>query len=112
MLFLVFSLANDRYALEASQVVEVLPLVNWKCLPSAPVGIAGIMDYRGTPAPLLDLSALTLGTPSRKWMSPRIVVVKYCPDSAPPRLLGLLAECATGTLRRNEEDFLPSGVMS
>jgi CheW-like domain len=36
MLFLVFQLGTDRYAIEAAQVVEVLPLVNAKHIPRAP----------------------------------------------------------------------------
>jgi chemotaxis-related protein WspB len=109
MLFLVFSLGNDRYAVDATQVVEILPLVNRKSLPGAPPGVAGIIDYRGNPAPLLDLSELVLGTPCRKWMSTRIVMINYL-DADPPRMLGLLAEGATGTIRLDERDFLPAGL--
>jgi chemotaxis-related protein WspB len=109
MLFLVFSLGNDRYAIDAVQVVEILPLVNWKSLPGAPPGLAGIIDYRGNPAPLLDLSELALGTPSRKWLSTRIIMINYR-DTDAPQLLGLLAEGATGTMQRGEEDFLSPGL--
>jgi chemotaxis-related protein WspB len=109
MLFLVFSLGDDRYALDATQVVEILPLVNWKPLPGAPPGIAGIIDYRGSPTPLLDLSELALGKACRRWMSTRIVMINYL-DQETPRLLGLLAEGATGTIRRREEDFLSPGL--
>jgi len=109
MLFLVFSLGNNRYAVAASEVVEVLPLVNWKSLPGAPPGVAGIMNYRSDPMPLLDLSELALGTPCRKWMSTRIVVIDY-PAKDTSRTLGLLAEGVTGTIRRHEEDFMPPGL--
>jgi chemotaxis-related protein WspB len=47
MLFLVFKLGTDRYAIEAAQVVEVLPLVGAKHIPGAPAGVAGILDYHG-----------------------------------------------------------------
>jgi chemotaxis-related protein WspB len=109
MLFLTFSMGNDRYAIDAAQIVEILPLVTWKSLPGAPPGVAGIIDYRGSPAPLLDLSELVLGTPCRKWMSTRIVVINHA-DTDTPGLLGLLAEGATDTIRRDEEDFLPPGL--
>jgi chemotaxis-related protein WspB len=110
MLFLVFQLGTDRYAIESSQVVEVLPLVNSKHIPKAPAGIAGIFDYHGTPVPLIDLAELALGKPSKKWMSTRILVVNYCGDAGEAHLLGLLAERATETLRRTGDDFSDPGV--
>ena len=110
MLFLMFQLGTDRYAIDAKQVTEVLPLVQLRHLPHAPPGLAGIFDYHGTPVPLVDLSEIALGTPSRKWMSTRIILVKYPLETGKTHLLGILAERATETFRRPEEDFQDSGA--
>jgi chemotaxis-related protein WspB len=110
MLFLVFRLGNDRYAIEARHVIEVLPLVNVKQIPRAPAGVAGMVDYHGASVPLIDLSELALGKPSRKWMSTRIILVKYGVEPDESHALGLVAEQATETLRRNEEDFKDAGL--
>jgi chemotaxis-related protein WspB len=110
MLFLLFHLGNDRYAIDARQVVEVLPLVEVKQIPHAPPGVAGIFNYHGDPVPLMDLAELALGKSSRMWMSTRILLVKYAMEPGETRLLGLLAERATETLRRSEEDFTDPGV--
>jgi chemotaxis-related protein WspB len=111
MLFLVIRLGIDRYAIEATQVVEVVPLVNWKCVPRAAAGVAGIIDYRGLPVPLIDLMELATGKPSRKWMSTRIVIVNYRRHpSSQPHVLGLIAEHATEIIRRSEEEFVNSGL--
>jgi len=110
MLFLVFQLGKDRYAIDAAQVVEVLPLVNVKLVPQAPAGVAGIFDYHGTPVPLIDLAAHALGRPSRMWMSTRIILVNCGAEPDRTRLLGVLAEHATETLRRTAEDFTDAGV--
>jgi chemotaxis-related protein WspB len=110
MLFLVFQLGSDRYAIDAGQVVEVLPLVNMKHIPHAFAGVAGVFDYHGAPVPLIDLAELALGKPSRTWMSTRIILVNYCVEPGQTHLLGLLAERATETLRRTEEDFADPGV--
>ena len=64
MLFLLFQMGEDRYAIEATQVLEVLPLVNFKRIPGAPSSMAGVFNYHGTPVPLIDLSELALGRPS------------------------------------------------
>jgi chemotaxis-related protein WspB len=110
MLFLTFQLGQDRYAIEASHVVEVLPLVCAKEIPQSPPGIAGLIDYHGMSVPLIDLAELALGKPSRKWMSTRIILVNYAAQVGPARILGVVAEQVTETLRRSETDFQPSAL--
>jgi len=48
MLFLQFQLGKDRYALDASVVVEVLPLLGIKRIPHAPDAVVGAFNYRGS----------------------------------------------------------------
>jgi len=112
MLFLLFELARDRYVLDVSQVAEVLPLVDIRQMPQAPTAVAGILNYRGTPVPVIDVSQLTLGRPAERRLSTRIVLVHYPGADGQPRLLGLIAERATQTVRREEKDFVASGVTS
>ncbi len=112
MLFLQFQLGQDHYALDASQVVEVLPLLAIKRIPQAPAGVAGAFNYRGKPVPVIDLSLLTLGRPARLQMSTRILIVRYPDDKGRDHLLGLIAEKATETLRRDTAAFTDSGVSS
>ena len=110
MLFLLFQLGKDRYALEAARVVEVAPLLALKRLPQAPKGVAGIFNYRGRPVPAVDLSELTIGHPAGERLSTRIIVVN-CPDeSGHERLLGLVAEHATGMLRKDAKAFVDPGI--
>ncbi len=110
MLFLLFQLGNDRYALEASRVVEVLPMVARKQLPQAPKGVVGIFNYRGQPVPAVDLCELTMGKPSEERLSTRIIIVNYRTRSAEERLLGLIAESATEMLRKDPKAFVQTGV--
>lgn len=112
MLFLLFQLGSDRYALPATDVAEVLPLVAFKTLPGAPLGVTGLIDYRGTAVPVIDLSALALGRPAAHRISTRLIMVKYPLARGTTRLLGLLAERATGTISRQPSDFQPTGVTS
>lgn len=111
MLFLQFQLGKDRYALDVGQVVEVLPLVAIKGIPQAPTGVVGVFNYRGAPVPVVDLSVLLLGRPAKTSMSTRIVIVTY-PDEngSVTHLLGMIAEKATETVRRDPADFSETGV--
>ena len=110
MLFLLFQLGNDRYALEASRVVEVVPLLTLKAFPEAPKGVAGVFNYRGQPVPAVDLCALTVGKPAEERLSTRIIIVNLGETHGSGRLVGLIAEHATEMLRREPSEFVESGI--
>ena len=110
MLFVLFQLGEDRYALDASRVVEVVPLLTLKELPQAPKGVAGIFNYRGQPVPAIDLSQLTLGRRAAERLSTRIIIINYTDSSGGKHLIGLVTERATEMLRRDPKDFLEPGI--
>jgi len=112
MLFILFQISRDRYALSASSIIEVLPLMNLKRVPCAPAGVAGVLNYRGTPVPVIDLNEMTLGEPAARRLSTRIILVKYPLEAQHPRVLGLIAEHATNMIQRSTEDFVETGVES
>ena len=110
MLLLLFEAQTGRYALDAHQVVEVLPLVTLQPVPHAPRGVAGVFNYRGTPLPVMDLSDLMIARPAVARLSTRIIVVRYPLETDDPALIGLIAEHATDTIRRSSDDFVSSGI--
>lgn len=110
MLFLLFKIGHDRYALPASQMVEVVPLVKLKKIPRAPEGLAGIFNYHGQPVPVIDLTEISTGKPAEPRVSTRIVLMNYKAATGEQRILGLMAEQTSETIRRGKTDFLTSGV--
>ncbi|HEU0039709.1 MAG TPA: chemotaxis protein CheW [Verrucomicrobiae bacterium] len=110
MLFLLFQLGNDRYALEAKRIVEIVPLLALKTIPQAPKGVAGLLVYRGRAIPALDLCDLTFGRPARERMSTRIIIVNYSEAPGHHQWLGLIAERATEMMQRDVRDFVEAGV--
>lgn len=110
MLFLLFKLDDDRYAIEADKVASVLPLVTAKKIPHAPAAIAGAFTHRGEAIPLIDLSRLTLGRAARRQLSTRIVVTNYSLADGSTRKLGLIAEQVVETTRLAPDAFVASGV--
>jgi chemotaxis-related protein WspB len=110
MLFLLFQLGTDRYAIDVRQVVEVLPMLAVKQIPRAPATVRGAFDYRGSSVPLIDLSQLALGRPAQTRLSTRIMLVLYPVGGGQSRLLGLLAEHVTETMSRAANEFKDSGV--
>ena len=107
MLFLKFRIGSESYALDTTQIAEVLPLLEITRVPQTPAGVAGLINYRGRPVPVIDMSELMLGEPGRPHISTRLILVRYG-----EHLLGLIAEQATETIRREAESFTDSGLAS
>lgn len=110
MLFLLFQAGKERYALEANRVIEVLPLVQIKAIPKSPAGVAGLINYRGKPVPVMDLTELMLGHAAETRLTTRIILVDYPDDRGETRILGLIAERATETIQSERSNFLEPGV--
>ena len=104
-LFLVFYIGDERYALAATDVVEVLPRLPLKPIAQAPAWVAGVFAYRDRMIPVIDISAMTFGTEAVARTSTRLVLVNYR-----GQLLGLLLEQASNTLRCDPADFQPYGL--
>ncbi|MFC6339432.1 chemotaxis protein CheW [Pseudomonas sp. CCM 7891] len=110
-LFLVFHIGTERYALKATEVAEVLPRRPLKPIAHTPAWVAGIFAHRGVMVPVIDLSALTFGSPAQARTSTRLVLVNYRPEPwVDARWLGLILEQATDTLRCDPADFQPYGL--
>jgi chemotaxis-related protein WspB len=112
MLFILFQIGLDRYALSARSIIEILPLMNLKRVPCAPAAVAGVLNYRGSPVPVIDLNEMMVGEPAARRLSTRIILVMYPLPAEPPRALGLIAEHATNMVQRSNQDFIETGVES
>ena len=105
MLFLHFQIGDNGFALAADQIVEILPLVELKRARHMPEAVAGLFDYRGRFVPVIDLCELELKRPARRRLSTRIIMTRLpCDESS---VIGLIAENATETVRRDPGDFAP-----
>ena len=110
MLFLLFELDRDRYALDVASIVEVCALTTAKAIPGAPAWVAGVVDLHGEPVPVIDVARLALGRPSQPLRSTRLVFVHYTAADASTHVLGLIVEHATQTCRIERDAFADSGI--
>lgn len=122
-LYLLFRIGGDRYALDAGEVIEVLGLRTLKQVPGAPSWVAGMLDRRGAPVPVIDMSELAGQGAAARVTSTRLALVHYRPaaaETATPaatasataadHVLGLILEHATETLHYDPAAFQPSGL--
>ena len=104
MLLLLFHAGDNLYALDSSQVVEVIPMVVLRKIHHVPDYVAGVFNYRGTIVPVIDLCHLIQGTACLSRFSTRIIMVKYPAKDGEHHHLGLMAERVTETLNRPDLD--------
>lgn len=110
MLMLLFSVGQNLYAIDTEDMVEVIPRVLLRKVTHAPEYIAGLLNYRGMIAPVIDLSQLIDHQPCRPILSTRIMMVKYSLRGGDQGYLGLMAEQVTETLKVSENELKPSGL--
>jgi len=110
MLLLLFDVASNRYGLEASEVIEVTPIVRLRPAPHTPAYVAGVFNFRGAVTPVIDLHALLGERPVRPLLSTRIIIVRLEGPGGQERRLGLMSERVTETIACRPEDFQPPGV--
>ncbi len=110
MLLLLFEVNGEVYALDCGSVLEVVPFIRLKQIPMAPEYVRGLFLYRGRVVPVIDLSLLAGRGSSQRLFSTRIVLVKHEDGRGELRVLGIIAERATETVRAGSGDLEPSGV--
>ncbi len=105
MQLITFNIGNECYAIDTALVVEIIPLITIRPVVSCRDFIRGVIDYRGTVVPVIDMGLLLEQHPAAKKVSTRILVIRYQPGSQAQRLLGLIAERATGIFHVDSTDI-------
>lgn len=92
----VFTVDQLQFALPAAQTVEVIPVVNTRPVAQMPACVLGLIDYRGSLIPLIDLSKL-LRIPARELtMAHRILVLRPSMERQAPPFGALLVDHVHG----------------
>ena len=111
MLLLLFEIGNGRYALDITQIIEIVPLVKFKKIPTAPAYVSGLMNYRGEGIPVIDLCQLIDSVSFDDALSTRIIIVNYPIKNGEHKPLGLIANNVTETIRTKLTKPPPAGVL-
>lgn len=73
--FLIFTLRGDRYAMNVSDLSEVMETPPTFPIPKAPMTFLGVMNFHGTPTPVLDLASFLHGDTPKS--SGRILILDH-----------------------------------
>ncbi len=113
MLILLFYIGEVMYTIKCEKVREIAPMVTLKDIPHTPDFFAGFFNYRGNIVPVIDLCQLIQGIPCRMRLSTRIILVDYMGKRTDTsRILGLMAERVTETLRKSQDAFVLPVIQS
>lgn len=110
MQVLVFELDRSRYGLATACIRRVLPLLELKPLAHAPSFVAGLMNYHGTPVPVVDLSLISGGRGCQACFDTRILVVDFVTREGAVHALGLIAERVSTVRKIAREMLVDPGV--
>lgn len=99
MLLLLFNLQDEVYAIDSAKVVEVIPFLLTQKIPLTPKFIIGMANYRSNPVPVIDLGLLLNEQPCRQQLSTRIILTSVSLGSQFKKMVGLLAENVTETVK-------------
>ncbi len=110
MQLLTFHVKEDRYAIRTSKIREILPVVKLMPLPFTLPCVSGLLNYRGTAVPVIDLTVLIANTSTRLLMSSRIIIINYQVSVDDTRSLALLAEQATEIIKHDESIIQDYGL--
>lgn len=106
---LLVTVGGKRFALDAGEVIEVLPVVAFRPAGTGPKWLLGLFNVRGALLPLVDLSIIVDGAPTELRLGSRIVVLRLEGDlfEGATRSVGLLVPEVTGLAVR---DFQAMGA--
>lgn len=113
MQLLTFTAGGQTYAIEAKSVVEVLPAVPVRAVPRLPDYVLGVVGYRGSLIPVIDLAKRLTDEFSARRLSTRLLIVEFpkreptqSPHPPATARLGIVAENMVSTLRSEDVDTL------
>lgn len=112
MLMLVFYIDKNLYAIESSRVVEVIPRLTYRAVHHVPDYVAGVFNYRGNIVPVIDLCRLIRGTPSKEFLSTRVMMVSYSQLDGGTRYVGLMAERVIEAVDKQDTEFKETGIQT
>jgi len=109
MLFLLFNIDNEKYAISVEEIIEVVELVKFTNIPQAPAYVRGLMNYRGDIIPVIDLPYLLLRRDYKPMLSTRIILINLKIRKR-REILGVITENITDTKAFQKKNIRKSGI--
>jgi purine-binding chemotaxis protein CheW len=106
----VVGLGGERHALELRWVREIFTLAALTPVPTAPAVLEGVVNFKGTIVPVLDLRALVLGPGARRTPQTGDALVLVEVEGTQVALAVDRIDAVTALAPRGDELLDPAGV--
>ncbi|NLM98115.1 MAG: purine-binding chemotaxis protein CheW [Halanaerobiaceae bacterium] len=75
--FIVFSIGEEKFGVDVSQIKQIIPVSEYTLVPNAPSFVRGVIDLRGDIIPIVNLkSRLALKGIGSQAKEPKIIIVE------------------------------------
>lgn len=98
MLMLIFQVGDQRFAINTSCVVEILPAVPLQHVHAISEAIAGLFNYQGNIVPVINLNHLLKEADPTPNLNRRIILIRPKQTDGQEKTFGLLVEKIIKTL--------------
>jgi chemotaxis-related protein WspB len=105
MLMLIFEVARQKYALNTSHVVKVLPSLKLQPMHGTSQAIAGVFNYQGNIIPVVNINQLLNEPTSEHKLQQRIILISQHQKNHQEKLFGLLVEKILEATTVKEEEL-------
>jgi len=112
MLILGLKIGKEQYGIEATRVIEIVPLIEVEKIPLCEDAIKGIFNYRGTTTLAIDLCQLFESRYCNNHLSTRIIIINYKDNNGQARPIGLIAEQVTDVIQCQPNKITDSGIQA
>lgn len=102
--YLTFTLGEEKYAVEVSNIREILDCTTITKVPRAPESMRGVINLRGSVVPVVDMRMKLGMTPTEESISTCIIVVEIVVEGE-TNLLGALADSVQEVLEIEPEQI-------
>jgi len=105
--FLSFKLSEEVFAINVSQVLNILEMSTITRIPKSPDYLKGVINLRGTVLPVVDLR-IKFGLPEKKATVDTSIIVLSVDLEGEAVLVGILVDAVREVLELNNQDIAPT----
>jgi purine-binding chemotaxis protein CheW len=105
--YLSFKMAEEVFAINVSQVINILEMRHITRVPKTPSYMKGVINLRGTVLPVVDLR-IKFGIPEQENTVDTSIIVINIEKDGEIIMLGTLVDAVREVLELNDEDIAPS----
>jgi chemotaxis-related protein WspB len=109
MAMVLFNVGQTRFAVACKDVVQVVPNVILKKVPSRSPAFVGLMVWRGKTVPVVDFCQIIEHCPVKQYLHTRIILLKTTQETV-ERSVGLFAENVYYMNELSPEQFIKQEI--